>query len=62
MNSLKFKEKKFINRLKYAKDKIFGTNIDIYKKYEGDDYDKKYEVLSTLKIQKLKRNNILIEK
>ena len=30
--------------------------------FEGDDYDKIYEVLSTLKNKKLKINNILIEK
>ena len=30
--------------------------------YKGDDYDKIYETLSTLKNKKVKINNILIEK
>ena len=52
MNSLKYKEKKiiFINRLnKYAEHKIFCICVDEYIIYEGDDYDKIYEVLPTLK-------------
>ena len=52
----------FINRLKYAEVKIFSICVDVYKIYEGDDYDEIYEVLSTLKNEKLKINNILIEK
>ena len=51
----------FINRLKYAEQKIFCICIDAYKIYEGDDSDEIYKVLSTLKIKKLKRNNILID-
>ena len=51
----------FINRLKYAEVKIFSICVDLYKTYEGDDYDKIYEVLSTLKYKKLKISNILIE-
>ena len=39
----------FINRLKYAEQKIFCICIDVYKIYEGDDYDKIFEVSSTLK-------------
>ena len=31
--------------------------MDVYKIYEGDDYDKIYEVLSRLKNKKLKINN-----
>ena len=34
----------------------------MYKIYEGDDYNKIYEVLSTLKNKNSKKNNILIEK
>ena len=51
MNSVKNKEKKinFINRLKYAEVKIFCICIDVYKIYEGDDYDEIYKVLSILK-------------
>ena len=35
--------------------------IDVYKTFEGNDYHKTYEALSTLKNRKLKINNILIE-
>ena len=52
----------FINRLKYAEQKIFCICIDVYKIYEGENYDEIYEVLSTLKNKKLKINNTLIEK
>ena len=52
----------FINRLKYAEVKTFCICIDVYKIYEGDDYDEIYKVLSILKNQKLKINNTLIEK
>ena len=62
MNSLKYKEKKinFINRLKYAEVKIFSICVDVYKVYQGDNYDEIYKVLSTLKNNKLKLNNIII--
>ena len=52
----------FINRLKYAKQKTFCICTDLYKLFEGNDFDKTYEVLSTLKNKKLKINDILIEK
>ena len=42
----------FINRLKYAEIKIFSICVDVYKIYEGDDFDKIYKVLSTLKNKK----------
>ena len=49
--------------MKYAEQKIFFIFlIDIYKIYEGGEYNKIYEVLSTLKNKNLKINNILIEK
>ena len=35
--------------------------MDVYKIYEGDDYEKIYEVLSALKNKKLKINNTLID-
>ena len=59
----KFQRKKinFINRLKYAEQKIFCICIDVYKIYDGYDYDQISEVLSTLKNKKLKINDILIE-
>ena len=52
----------FINRLKYAEQKIFCTCVDVYKIYEGDVYDQIYEVLSTLKNKKLKLNINIIDK
>ena len=52
----------FINRLKYAEQRKFCICIDVHKIYEGDDYNEIYKVLSTLKNEKLKIKNILIEK
>ena len=51
----------FINRLKYAEVKIFSICVDVYKSYEGDDYHKINEALSTLKNKQLTINNTLIE-
>ena len=39
----------FINRLEYAEVKIFSICVDVYKIYEGNDYNEIYKVLSTLK-------------
>ena len=39
----------FIIRLKYAEVKIFSVSVDVYKIYEGNDFDEIYKVLSTLK-------------
>ena len=63
MNSVKYNVKKinFINRLIYAEVKIFSICVDVYKIYEGDDFDEIYKVLSTLKNKKLKINNTIIE-
>ena len=44
----------FIKRLKYAEHKIFCICVDLYKFFEPNNCDKKYE--------KVKLNNILIEK
>ena len=52
----------FIHRLKHAEQKIFCMCVDVYKIFDGNDYNKMYEVLSTMKIKKLKLNNILMEK
>ena len=52
----------FIKRIKNAGVKTFSICVDVYKIYESNDYDKIFEVLSTLKNRKLKLNNILIEK
>ena len=63
MNSLKYKEKQFINRLKYAEQKVTCICIDNCKIYEGNEFSEIYKVLlSALKKVKLKMNNILIEK
>ena len=61
LSKIQRKKRNFINRLKYAEVKIFSICVDLCKIYEGDDYDKIYEVLSTSKNKKLKMNNILIE-
>ena len=50
----------FINRLKYAEVKNFSICVDVYKIYEGNDYEELYKVFSTLKNKKLKINNTLI--
>ena len=55
------RKKNFFNRLKYAEVKIFSICVDVYKIYEGDNFDEIYKVLSTLKNKKLKINNSLIE-
>ena len=49
LSKIQRKKINFINRLKYAEQKIFCICIDVYKIYEGDDYDKIFEVSSTLK-------------
>ena len=54
------RKKNFINRLKYAEQKIFCICIDVYKVYQDHNYDEIYKVLSTLKNKKLKINNTLI--
>ena len=43
------RKKIFINRIKYAEVKYFSISVDIYKVYESNDFDKLFEVLSTLK-------------
>ena len=62
LSKIQRKKINFINRLKYAEQKIFSFCIDVYKIYEGNDYDEIFKVLSTLKNKKLKINSILIEK
>ena len=47
--------------MKFAEQKIFCICVDLYRIYEGDDYDEIYKILSTLKNKKLKINNALIE-
>ena len=60
LSKIQRKKINFINRLKYAEQKIFCICIDVYKIYENDDYAGIFEVLSTLK-KKLKINNTLIK-
>ena len=48
--------------MKYVEIKIFSVCVDVIRVYKSDDYDKKFEVLSTIKNKKLNVNNILIEK
>ena len=54
LSKIQRKKINFINRLKYAEIKIFSICVDLYKIYEGDDYDEIYKVLSILKNKKLK--------
>ena len=61
LSKIQRKKINFINRLKYAEVKIFSICLDLYKIYEGYDYDEIYKILSTLKNKKLKINNKLIE-
>ena len=61
LSKIQRKKINFINRMKYAEVKIFSIYVDVYKIYEGNDYNEIYKVLSTLKNKKLKTNNILIE-
>ena len=61
LSKIQRKKINFINRLKFAEVKIFSICVDVYKIYEGGDYDEIYKVLSTLTNKKLKINNILIE-
>ena len=62
LSKIQRKKINFINRLKYAEQKIFCICIDLYMIYDGNDYDEIYKVLSTLKNKNLKINSILIEK
>ena len=61
LSKIQRKKINFINRLKYAEVKIFSICVDVYKIYEGDNYDEIYKIISTLKNKKLKINNTLIE-
>ena len=60
LSKIQRKKINFINRLKYAEVKIFAICVDVYKIYEGDNYDEIYKILSILKNRKLKINNTLI--
>ena len=62
LSKIQRKKINFINRLKYAEQKIFCICIDLKMIYDGNDYDEIYKVLKTLKNKKLKIINTLIEK
>ena len=62
LSKIQRKKINFINRMKYAEVKIFSICVDVYKIYEGNDYNEIYKVLSTLKNKKLTTTKILIEK
>ena len=47
LSKLQRKNVNFINRIKYAQQKVSYFCVDVYKSYEGNDFDKIYEVLST---------------
>ena len=49
LSNIRRKKLNFINRLKYAEQKIFCICIDLYMIYDGDEYDEIFKVLSTLK-------------
>ena len=61
LSKIQKKKINFINRLKYAEQKIFCICTDVYKIYQDHNYDEIYKVLSLLKNKKLKINNKLIE-
>ena len=47
--------------MKYGEVRKFSICVDLYKIYEGDDYNEIFKILSTLKNKKLKVNNTIIE-
>ena len=49
LSKIQRKKINFINRLKYAEQKIFCICVDVYKIYDGDDFNELYKVLSVLK-------------
>ena len=55
LSKIQRKKINFINRLKYAEVKNLSICVDVYKIYEGGDFDKLHEVLSTLKNKNLKK-------
>ena len=61
LSKIQRKKINFINRLKYAEVKIFSICVDLYRIYEGDDYEEIFKVLSTLENKNLKIDNNLIE-
>ena len=62
LSKLSRKKINFTNPLKFAEHKQFCICVDVYKTYQGDDFNKIYDVLSKLKKKKRKINSILIKK
>ena len=52
LSKIQRKETIFIMSIKYAERKILCICVDVYEVYEAKDYDKFYEVLSTIKYKK----------
>ena len=61
MNSLKHKKKILSIVWNMQESNFFSICVDVYKIYEVNDFEKIYEVLSTLKYKKVKVNNTLID-
>ena len=61
LSEIQRKKINFISTIKYAEVKLSCISVDVHRIYEGNDFDKIYEVLTTLKNKKLKINNTLIE-
>ena len=53
LSKIQRKKINFINRLKHAEHKMFCICVDVYQTYEGNGYDKLYEIISLIK-KKLK--------
>ena len=55
------RKKKFYKSLDICRSQEIFLCVDLYKIYEGDDYDEIYKVLSTLKNENIRINITLIE-
>ena len=60
MNSQAFNKKNFFDRINYAQHKIICICIDVYIKYQDNDFNKNFEDISELK-NKNKKIRKLIE-
>ena len=56
LSKIQRKQINFNNRLKYAELKIFCISVDVYTIYDGNDFDKIFEVLSLIKKNKKIKN------
>ena len=63
LSKVKRKKNTFYKQIEICRVKnLLDFCVDVYKRNESNDYDERYEVLSTLKNKKLIINNISIEK